>query len=92
MMQKNTITVTSDKITQPFNFAFAADFHDGNVDEALALMQGCDAPAAMLVYIHRIQALVRQNWHGCCSSLCYSTSPPQFLLFSVSGGRIYNSS
>ena len=40
MMQKNTITVTSDKITQPFNFAFAADFHDGNVDEALALMQG----------------------------------------------------
>lgn len=43
MMQKNTITVTSDKITQPFNFAFAADFHDGNVDEALALMQGCDA-------------------------------------------------
>lgn len=43
MMQKNTITVTSDKITQPFNFAFAADFHDGNVDEALALMRGCDA-------------------------------------------------
>ena len=39
MMQKNTITVVSDKITQPFNFAFAADFHDGNVDEALALMQ-----------------------------------------------------
>ena len=43
MMQKNTITVTSDKITQPLTFAFAADFHNGDADEALALMRGCDA-------------------------------------------------
>ena len=43
MMQKNTITVTSDKITQPFTFAFAADFHNGDADEALSLMRGCDA-------------------------------------------------
>ena len=43
MMQKNTITVTSDKITQPLTFAFAADFHNGDADEALALMQDCDA-------------------------------------------------
>lgn len=43
MMQKNTITVTSDKITQPLTFAFAADFHNGDADEALSLMRGCDA-------------------------------------------------
>lgn len=43
MMQKNTITVTSDKITQPFTFAFAADFHNGDADESLSLMRGCDA-------------------------------------------------
>ena len=43
MMQKNTITVTSDKITQPLIFAFAADFHNGDADEALSLMRGCDA-------------------------------------------------
>ncbi len=43
MMQKNTITVTSDKITQPLTFAFSADFHNGDADEALSLMRGCDA-------------------------------------------------
>ena len=43
MMQKNTITVTSNKITQPLTFAFAADFHNGDADEALSLMRGCDA-------------------------------------------------
>ena len=60
MMQKNTITIVSEKIRQPLLLAYAADFHDGNVTEALTMMQGCDAIliGGDLVNRHR-----RHGWH-----------------------------
>lgn len=61
MTQSNTITVVSEKIHQPLTIAYAADFHDGDVEAALTMMAGCDAICigGDLVNRHR-----RHGWHN----------------------------
>lgn len=86
MMQKNTITVVSDKITQPLTFAFAADFHDGNVDEALALMQGCDA---ILIGGDLVNRHSRHGWRNAARflDLAPRVAPTFYNLGGVSSAR-----
>ncbi len=43
MLEINHITVRSPKITRPLTFAICSDFHNGDVDAALAACQGADA-------------------------------------------------
>lgn len=59
-MNKTTLDIYSEKITRPLTLAYAADFHDGKVDAALEMMQGCDAIliGGDLVNRHR-----RHGWH-----------------------------
>lgn len=66
MIERTEIIVRSMKITQPLTFAFAADFHDGKVDEVLPLLHGCDAIliGGDLVHRHR-----RHGWHNALTFL-----------------------
>lgn len=60
MMQKTIITLHDEKIMQPLTLAYAADFHDGAVDEALDMMQGCDA---ILIGGDLVNRHKRHGWH-----------------------------
>lgn len=66
MMKQTNLHIYSEKITKPLTLAYAADFHDGNVDAALEMMQGCDAIliGGDLVNRHR-----RHGWHQAVSFL-----------------------
>ena len=86
MMQKNTITVTSDKITQPLTFAFAADFHNGDADEALSLMRGCDA---ILIGGDLVNRHSRHGWRNAARFLDLAKRHPAAV---VCGNPLYDAS
>ncbi len=66
MIKRTEVIVRSPKITRPLTLAFVADFHDGNVDDVLALLHGCDAIliGGDLVHRHR-----RHGWHNALTFL-----------------------
>lgn len=66
MIKRTEAIVRSPKITQPLTVAFVADFHDGNVEDVLPLLHGCDAIliGGDLVHRHR-----RHGWHNALTFL-----------------------